>query len=367
MRIAVPLLLLSFALLRCGSSDSDPAPTGIDDPAPSDSDGEPGDNEDVSGNGDEPNTPADDDPEPGVVDITDLIFSNQDGNCTSYANTYLSDVADVQRSISFMGSLTITASGGKCLFETNAIPNHDFNNGGSFATAVSAQNARYEMTSSPEIAANPTELILGDDAIFLNGVKLDLLAAACYAVGREPLGREKIGCGQDEIDNPWRYDPMSALNEFGTDNNNAHTQPDGTYHYHGNPMAMFETDCESASTASPVIGFAADGFPIHGSCIADGGIVRKAQSSFVFKDEGGPRQTVSGYQTPSRGSGTIASSDYDGQFRGDYEYSEGAGDLDICNGMTVDGQYGYYVTDAYPWVIGCFSGTPDGTFYRLRP
>ena len=68
---------------------------------------------------------------------------------------------------------------------------------------------------------------------------------------------------------------------------------------------------------------------------------------------------------PSRGS--IASSNYDGQFLGDYEYSPVAGDLDECNGMAIEGQYGYYITDSYPWVLGCFKGIPDGTFYKLRP
>ena len=278
MRATAPLLLFLFAIWGCGSSDSDPAPTGIGDSDPVDGDSQ----------------------SPGSVDITDAIFTSQDGRCAAYANTYISEVADVQRGTSFMGSLTISVSGGKCLFEANAIPNHDFNDGGRFATAVSAQDVRYEVTSSPEIDASATELILGDDAVFLNGVKLDLLAAACYGVGREPLGREKIGCGQDEIDNPWRYDPMSPLNEFGTDRNNAHTQPSGAYHYHGNPMAMFETDCGSAGGPSPVIGFAADGFPIHGSCIEDDGTVRAAQSSYVLKGDGGPRQAVAGHDTPSR-------------------------------------------------------------------
>jgi hypothetical protein len=45
----------------------------------------------------------------------------------------------------------------------------------------------------------------------------------------------------------------------------------------------------------------------------------------------------------------------------DYEYAA-VGDLDECNGMTVDGQYGYYVTDAYPWVMRCYRGTPDASF-----
>ena len=41
-----------------------------------------------------------------------------------------------------------------------------------------------------------------------------------------------------------------------------------------------------------------------------------------------------------------------------------AGDLDECNGMTVDGAYGYYVTDQYPWVMACFQGTPDPSFRK---
>ena len=224
------------------------------------------------------------------------------------------------------------------------------------------------MRSPPALrgAASITSLVLGDDALFLNGVKLDLLAAACYDVGAEPLGREKIGCGPDQIDNPWRYDPMSPLNTFGTDNNNAHTQPDGTYHYHGNPMAMFARHCQTSQRVSPVIGFAADGFPIYGSCIDDDGTVRQAISSYRLKDGGGPRQAVAGYTTPADGQGDIASDNYDGQFRGDYEYVEGAGDLDPCNGMVVDGQYGYYITDSYPWGMGCYTGTPDASFSPRR-
>ena len=57
----------------------------------------------------------------------------------------------------------------------------------------------------------------------------------------------------------------------------------------------------------------------------------------------------------------------DGTFVDDYEYVAGAGDLDECNGMTVDGAYGYYVTDAYPWVLGCFRGTPDESFTKEAP
>jgi len=349
--------LLLLALIACGSDS-----------------GNNSDRETVvdgSANNDEPavDDGANDDEAPAVdggpVDLSNALFTNLDASCASYANAYFSSVKDVQNGLSFDGDLTITVVGDKCVFATNAIPNHDFNDGGNFATPVSAQSARYEIPMTAVAASNPTPLEMGDDAIFLNGIKLDLLAAACYDVGSEPLGREKIGCGPDQIDNPWRYDPMSPLNEFGTDRNNAHTQPDGTYHYHGNPMAMFVTDCETSATVSPVIGFAADGFPIYGSCFDDNGTVRKAISSYQFKENGGAREAVGSYTTPVGGRGAVVGDAYDGQFRGDYEYVEGAGDLDVCNGMVANGQYGYYVTDAYPWVLGCYTGTPDDSFGLL--
>ena len=47
---------------------------------------------------------------------------------------------------------------------------------------------------------------------------------------------------------------------FKVDIHNAHVQGDGTYHYHGNPNAMF--DDSPSGDGSPLIGFAADGFPI---------------------------------------------------------------------------------------------------------
>ena len=172
--------------------------------------------------------------------------------------------------------------------------------------------------------------------------------------------------GPINLINPWRYDAMSPLNNFGTDIHNAHVQPDGMYHYHADPMAVFENDCTTVASASPVIGFAADGFPVFGSCISDNGSIRSAQSSYQLKDDGGPRQDVAGYTTPTAGTGDISSANYDGQFRGDYEYVDGAGDLDECNGMSVYGHYGYYITPSYPWVLSCYSGTPDSSFNPTR-
>lgn len=277
--------------------------------------------------------------------ITNKILTSRATNCSEYVKTYTSSVKDVQRALIFEGNLEVKVENGKCKFNTNAIPNHDFNDDNAhFATTVSEQNSNFEVTQTPTKAASTTSLSLQlDNALFLNGVKLDLLAAGCYGVGD---GR--IGCGN--MASPFRYDPMSPLANFGTDSHNAHTQPDGTYHYHGNPNALFYSDVE---VISPVIGFAADGFPIYGSYFDDNGTIRKATSSYQLKS--GAREAQNGIAP----GGT-----YDGTYVDDYTYSANTGDLDECNGMTVNGNYGYYVTDAYPWVLGCFSGTPDSSFSK---
>ena len=37
------------------------------------------------------------------------------------------------------------------------------------------------------------------------------------------------------------------------------------------------------------------------------------------------------------------------------------------HGMELDGQYGYYVTDDFPYLMFCLSGTPDPSFAKGGP
>lgn len=281
------------------------------------------------------------------TDISDLVLTNRRAECTYYADNTFSAVRDIQRNTLFTGNLDITVEGDECVFASNSIPNHDFNdNSAAFATPVSAVSTEYRVTIQPGFAATTTALALTtDNAVMLNGVKLDLLAAGCFGVGDG-----KIGC--NDMNQPWRYDPMSPLTSFGTDKHNAHTQPDGAYHYHGNPVALFAQD---GSLESPVVGFAADGFPIYGSYINDNGQVREVTSSFRLRSGSRPG-----------GSGNPGGT-YDGTYVDDYEYIAGSGDLDECNGMMRNGDYGYYVVDAYPWVLACFKGTPNASFNKTLP
>lgn len=278
------------------------------------------------------------------TDISDAILTNSRASCVYYADKLFSAVQDVKKGILFSGSLDISVDGAECVFTTNNIPNHNFNDStASFATNVAAVSAEFRTAIAPVFADSTTSLTLSyDNAVMLNGVKIDLLAAGCFGVGNG-----SIGC--NDIKQPRRYDPMSPLASFGTDVHNAHTQPNGTYHYHGNPQALFD---QSGTAASPVIGFAADGFPIFGSFINDAGDIRAVTSSYQLR----PGDRPTGTSNPG--------GSYDGTFVDDYEYVTGLGDLDECNGMMSGGVYGYYVVNSYPWVLGCFKDSVNESFSK---
>ena len=279
-----------------------------------------------------------------TVDITDSFFTTQSANCTDYVNAYSATAQDQATNTVWNGSLKITTDGQTCTFTSNAVPNHSFNDGRPFPNAFAEQNLSVQVSANPQKAARPTALSLTvNNAIMLNGVKVDVIAAGCFGVGN---GR--VGC--NDMSTPWRYNPISEGSGFRTDSHNAHTQPSGEYHYHGDPVALFDRNANNQ--ASPVIGFAADGFPIFGTFFNNGGTIKKAQSSYKLK--AGTRPTGNG--SPG---GT-----YDGTFLDDYEYVPNAGDLDACNGMILNGVYGYYVTESYPYILGCYSGTPDASFSK---
>ncbi|MDV7270544.1 YHYH protein [Thioclava sp. A2] len=294
--------------------------------------------------------------EPASIDITNAIFDTRSTDCADYAAVYHADAEDAQDGRHLHAALNVTNSSTACTFTSNSVPNHSFNTQGAhFVKPVTEVISSFTLPRFPAIAARPTALSQRSyDAIMLNGIVLDMLSAGCY----RPLGNRvdangnvAIGCTVENDD--WLLDPLGPGAGFGPDSHNAHTQPDGRYHYHGNPMAMFGDTPSKAG--SPVIGFAADGFPIYGSYFVDDlGKLRKARSGYALR----PGDRPSGNGNPG---GT-----YDGMYVDDYVFAN-TGDLDACNGMTVNGQYGYYVTETYPWVLKCFSGTPDKSFQKGPP
>lgn len=287
----------------------------------------------------------------GEVDITDAILTTSSTDCADYDATLVATADDIQRGILFDSGVVMTAGTDSCSLESNNIPNHDFNDDSArFATDVSEQSRSFELPRNPTVADSSTPLSQRSyDGVFLNGVPLDALSAGCYLPddpAADADGNVSIGCSEDSS---WLTNPLGTDHLFGADEHNAHTQPDGAYHYHGNPRALFDDD--PGSDGSPVIGFAADGFPIFGSWFADPGTgeVREATPGWVLREGSRP----GGEDNPE--------GNYDGTYYDDFEFT-GAGDLDECNGMVVDGQYGYYVTDEFPYLPFCHAGTPDESF-----
>lgn len=361
-RVAVLLVAVSLVAAACGGDDDDAAEssaTTADQTTVSTS--VPAAESETDDSAESPDTTEASEPveSDGVVDLTGQILTATEADCAFYSGDYTSMITDIPSGQDFEGMFAISTAGDTCVFDTNQIPNHNTGENSNFATPVDEVDATLEITMSPELADNPTALDMGASVLMLNGVKWEAYPAACFGVGDEPEGREAIGCFDDQIENPWRYNIGSPLNDFGFDDYLAHVQPGGLYHYHSTPSVLYDIECEGTAV-SPVVGFAADGFPVYGPCFQDeDGTIRAAESSYVVRD--GARQDVEGYTTPYV-VGNVMSDEYDGQFIGDHEYVEGGGDLDECNGMTVDGQYGYYITGSYPYVLSCYSGTASASF-----
>ncbi len=143
----------------------------------------------------------------------------------------------------------------------------------------------------------------------------------------------------------WMIEALSGAVPLGFDRNNAHVQPDGSYHYHGIPVGLVEL--QGRREGPVLVGWAADGFPIYVD-----GAARPGWRLKTTRDSGGPGGRP------------------DGTYTRDYEYTAGAGDLDECNGRQgatpefPKGTYHYVITARFPFVPRCFAGTADASFVK---
>ena len=108
------------------------------------------------------------------------------------------------------------------------------------------------------------------------------------------------------------------------------------------------------------IGWAADGFPIlyYYGPNENGTGMTKLNSSFQLKQGERPGDGV-----------TAPCGEYNGKYTNDYEYLNGSGELDECNGInrqvtlsTGTYEYFYVITDAFPYISRCITGAPNDTF-----
>jgi len=253
--------------------------------------------------------------------------------------------------------------GSKRAIFANGIPDHDigvFPNSGN-PNEIAEQSYAYEVPVDPE---GPGEALarFGVFGIALSGVVFDPSTAELwngdatwkYEALRyaDAPGYQASAGGTDETFHP------SAL---GLDCNFGHVQPGGTYHYHGPPAGMIPDTPDVV-----IVGWAADGYPILGRWgysdpLDSSSEVVEMRSSWALRQG----------ERPGGADGPGGA--YDGTFTADWEYVEGLGDLDECNGRvgivslgaTEVETYHYYLTYTYPYVPRCFEATPDTSFARF--
>ncbi|MBA6342442.1 YHYH protein [Colwellia sp. MB02u-10] len=242
------------------------------------------------------------------------------------------------------------------LLSANGIPDHEvgeFPNEGNPNT-ISSQTISANLSLSPVESTAATELggPRGVTGYVLNGVKIDAgTAGSCDDSGDN--------CSLIDNSGNWSIEALGHTSfNFGTDNNNAHVQPGGTYHYHGMPEG-FITKQGGGDTSMTLIGWAADGFPIYArygySIVSDAtSALKLLTGSFQLKSD------VSASR-PSQDIYTL------GTFAQDWEYVAGSGDLDECNGRVgvtpefPEGIYHYFATDSYPYFQRCVKGEVEVT------
>ncbi len=243
-----------------------------------------------------------------------------------------------------------TCSGTVRTMTGNGIPNHPVT-GGNFATPISAQNLTVNLRLTPTNTGTSSGQIM-TPGYALNSVKFDPATdGSCAATATSTA--QGGGCVAAMGRDPWRLEAIGGAFVFGTDESNAHVQPNGQYHYHGLPTAYLTK--LNKGVAVTLVGFAIDGFPIYArygyaTATSATSAVRVMLPSFRLK------------ATPDAGrpSGTIFPM---GTFTQDYEYAAGSGDLDECNGRTgvtpdyPNGTYHYYITETYPYIQRCVKGS----------
>ncbi|MFZ1231791.1 MAG: YHYH protein [Thiofilum sp.] len=245
-------------------------------------------------------------------------------------------------------TITVTTSGNQRVIVANGISKHrtgKFPNAGN-PNSISVQSYTFKIPLNPKLTGQIKNIGLNNFGIAVNGVTFDPTAAETY-----------------KGDRTWTYEAMSGAIPLGVDANHAHVQPTGAYHYHAKPTLLLQSLGVSASKHSPLVGWAADGFPIYAlyGYQANSKQVIPVSSSYRLKQGQRPK------------GGTNPGGTYDGTFLNDYEYVQGAGNLDECNGRMTStpefpqGTYAYFITNEYPMIPRCFKGSPSSDFMHRLP
>jgi len=248
----------------------------------------------------------------------------------------------------------------------NGIPNHEV---GTFPNpdnpnTISEQSVSETFTLCPELVSETGEPAggpAGAIAYAINSVKFDpATAGRCNDEGECSLAQ-----GQGN----WSIEALGHETfDFGDDMNHAHVQPTGEYHYHGMPELLI--DFLGGNQGMTLVGWASDGFPVYArygytDANDSSSALISLQPSWRLKsepDEGRPDTLTVLEGGPGQGQNNPNVPIPMGAFTQDFEYVQGLGDLDECNGRVgvtpefSEGIYYYMVTDDFPFFSRCLKG-----------
>ena len=248
----------------------------------------------------------------------------------------------------------------------NGIPNHEV---GTFPNndnpnTISEQTVNESFTLCPIIVSESGLEVGGPGsaiAYALNSVKFDpATAGRCNDEGE---------CCLAQCQGNWNIEALGHDTfNFGDDMNHAHVQPNGEYHYHGIPELLI--DFLGENQGMTIVGWASDGFPVYaryGYSNANDSTsqVKTLHPSYRLKsqpDSNRPSTLTALIGGPGQGTTNPNIPIQMGAFTQDYEYVDGLGDLDQCNGRFgvtpefPEGIYYYVVTDDFPFFTRCLKG-----------
>jgi hypothetical protein len=227
-----------------------------------------------------------------------------------------------------MPELSATCDGDELVVTTNSIPFYSFIQ--MTPNALVENNQTYRFPLNPQLADAPSDIpLLGYAGVSVAGLPW---------FGPNEAGQPAAQAWGDPI-----YNGI-------TDPCLGHTANE--YHQHALAQKCLDADNITAepwtaadpdpTQPSPVIGWAADGFPIYGPY----GCLDKACTE-VVEFQSGWVQTAAPVQDA-----------WD-----NHEYVASADDtvLDQCNGrIGPDGTYRYHATATFPYILGCYAGEVDG-------
>jgi hypothetical protein len=221
-------------------------------------------------------------------------------------------------------TLSVSCSGSYFTAVSNSIPHYTYVS--MTPNPLTARTQTYQITTNPRYQATTTSIpLLNEIGIAINGLPI---------FGPNEAGQPANQAYGDPVYNGIMDYCMGHTSQT-------------LYHYH----AMYQTCFYPTSIEgrpSPIIGYAFDGYPIYGPY----GCVDAACTQVV--------KMVSSYDRIGNPT-TYAWNAYQ------YNAKTGVQYLDRCNGRTLpDGSYGYYVTDTFPYILGCYHGVVDAYVNGVR-